>query len=231
MLVALLFLCMACGGAGSDAPGNGGAGSGGAAADPADPVAGSASDGDGPVRIVFLGDSLTAGFGLEQEQAFPARVAERLEAAGHEVTVINAGTSGDTTAGGADRIDWLLRQSPDIVVLALGGNDGLRGLDLEMTERNLRRIVERSQAAEAQVLMAGMMMPPNYGPDYTERFRALFPRVAGDLEVPLIPFLLEGVGGVPELNMPDGIHPTAEGHRKLADNVMPYLEPLVRDLR
>ena len=222
---------MACGGAESDPAGSGPADAGAAAADPANPVAGSASEDDGPVRIVFLGDSLTAGFGLEQEQAFPARVAERLEAAGHEVSVINAGTSGDTTAGGADRIDWLLGQSPDIVVLALGGNDGLRGLDLEMTERNLRRIVERSLEAEAQVLMAGMMMPPNYGPDYTERFRALFPRVAGDLEVPLIPFLLEGVGGVPELNLPDGIHPTAEGHRKLADNVMPYLEPLVRDLR
>ena len=178
-------------------------------------------------RVVFLGDSLTAGYGLEASQAFPALLAERLANEGLAVEVVNAGVSGDTTAGGLSRVDWLLRQRPDVLVVGLGGNDGLRGASVAASEQNLRDIVARAQAAGADVLLLGMLIPPNYGVEYTSAFRDLYPRVAKELAVPLVPFLLEGVGGDPRLNQGDGIHPTAEGHRILADNVLPYLRPLV----
>jgi acyl-CoA thioesterase I len=179
----------------------------------------------GPL-VIFLGDSLTAGLGLAEDQAYPARVAARLSAQGTPVRVINAGVSGDTTAGGLARLDWLLGQHPDVVVLGLGANDGLRGLPLAATEKNLREIIRRSRAAGARVLLLGMQIPPNYGPDYAGGFKALYPRIAKDLDVPLVPFLLEGVGGVAELNQADGMHPTAEGQEKVADNVTPYLAKL-----
>ena len=177
--------------------------------------------------VVFLGDSLTAGYGLNEGQAYPARLAERLATEGLPFRAVNAGVSGDTSAGGLARLDWVLSSQPDVVVVELGPNDGLRGLDLEMTETNLRRIVTRIQEAGARVLLVGMRIPPNYGPDYAGRFAALYPRLAEELDVPLVPFLLQGVGGVPALNQGDGIHPTAEGQRRVAANVAPYLEPLV----
>jgi acyl-CoA thioesterase-1 len=180
----------------------------------------------GPV-VVFLGDSLTAGLGLGEEQAYPARVGAKLAAQGKTVKVINAGVSGDTSAGGLARIDWLLRQHPDVLVVGLGGNDGLRGLPLTDTEKNLRDIIRRGQAAGVRVLLLGMQIPPNYGPDYVNGFKAMYPRIAQDLHVPLVPFLLEGVGGVAGLNQDDGIHPTAEGQEKVAENVVPYLEKLL----
>ena len=183
---------------------------------------------DGP-RVVFLGDSITAGLGLDAEQAFPALLAETLGREGLPVQVVNAGVSGDTTAGGLRRLDWLLRQKPDVVVVGLGGNDGLRGLELKASEQNLREIVRKSREAGADVLLLGMLIPPNYGPEYTSQFRELYPRIAKELDVPLVPFVLEGVGGNPGLNQPDGIHPTAEGHRIVAQNVLPHLRPLVRD--
>jgi acyl-CoA thioesterase-1 len=179
-------------------------------------------------RVVFLGDSLTAGLGVDGDQAFPAVVAQTLASEGLPVRMVNAGVSGDTTAGGVSRLDWLLRQSPDVVVLGLGANDGLRGLDLAQMEANLRQIITRSRAAGADVLLLGMRMPPSHGPEYAERFRAVFPRLARELSVPLVPFLLEGVGGDPTLNQADGIHPTADGQRLLAGNVVPLLRPLVR---
>ena len=179
-------------------------------------------------RVVFLGDSITAGLGLDAEQAFPALLAETLRAEGLPVQVVNAGVSGDTTAGGLRRLDWLLRQKPDVVVVGLGGNDGLRGLELKASEQNLRDIVRKSRAAGADVLLLGMLIPPNYGPEYTSQFRDLYPRVAKELDVPLVPFVLQGVGGNPRLNQPDGIHPTAEGHRIVAQNVLPHLRPLVK---
>jgi acyl-CoA thioesterase-1 len=180
----------------------------------------------GPL-VIFLGDSLTAGLGLNEDQAYPARVGERLATRGTPIRVINAGVSGDTTAGGLARIDWLLSQHPDILVVGLGGNDGLRGLPLEATEKNLREIVRRGLAAGTQVLLLGMQIPPNYGPDYTGRFAAMYPHIAKDLNVPLVPFLLEGVGGVANLNQADGIHPTAEGQEIVANTVTPYLGKLL----
>lgn len=180
--------------------------------------------------VVFLGDSLTAGFGLGASQAFPALVARSLEAAGRDVKVVNAGVSGDTTAGGLRRLDWLLRQTPDLVVVALGGNDGLRGVDLADTEANLRAIVEGALDAGAQVILAGMLIPPNYGPDYTEQFAGLYPALAEELGVALIPFLLDGVAGDPSLNQADGIHPTAEGQQRVAELVLPYVEAALATL-
>lgn len=177
--------------------------------------------------VVFLGDSLTAGLGLEADLAFPALVEDRLAAAGRPIRVLNAGVSGDTSAGGLRRVDWILKQDPDVVVVGLGANDGLRGLPLEDTERNLRAIVERVLATGARVLLLGMQIPPNYGPEYAGGFAAMYPRVASELGVPLVPFLLEGVGGDPDLNLPDGIHPNAEGQERVADNVVPYLEQVL----
>jgi acyl-CoA thioesterase-1 len=173
--------------------------------------------------VVFLGDSLTAGFGLAEDQAFPALVADRLSAEGLPIRMVNAGVSGDTTSGGLGRVDWLVKQRPDLVVVGLGANDGLRGLDLEMSEANLREIIRRCRAAGAEVLLLGMMIPPNYGPEYRERFAALYPGLAAELDVPLVPFLLDGVAGDPELNQADGIHPTARGHEIMAATVAPYV--------
>jgi acyl-CoA thioesterase-1 len=181
-------------------------------------------------RIVFLGDSLTAGFGLDGNQAFPAVIGRRLSDSGLEAEIVNAGVSGDTTAGGLSRVDWVLRQSPEILVVGLGGNDGLRGLSPEMTEANLREILEKARTAGARPILLGMRMPPNLGPDYVERFEAVYPRLAGELGVDLVPFMLEGVAGLPDLNLPDGIHPTAAGHQRIADNVLPSILAALRDL-
>jgi acyl-CoA thioesterase-1 len=184
-----------------------------------------------PVRkeplVVFLGDSLTAGLGLAENQAYPALLEKKLEEDGTPVRVLNAGVSGDTTAGGLARLDWLLGQKPDVIVVALGANDGLRALPVEQTEKNLGEIIRRSKGAGAEVLLLGMMIPPNYGPEYTTRFAEMYPRIAEDLDVPLVPFLLEGVGGVRELNLEDGIHPNAKGQEVLAENVLPYLASLL----
>lgn len=182
------------------------------------------------LRIVFLGDSLTAGLSLNEEQAFPYLAGVSLEAAGYDVEVINAGVSGDTSAGGLRRLPWLLQQNPGLVVVELGANDGLRGLPVEATESNLRQIIEEVRDRGAEVLLLGMMIPPNYGPEYTSAFAALFPKLADEFGLPLMPFLLEGVAAQPELNLPDGIHPNAAGHEILAEKLFAYLEPLVREL-
>jgi len=181
----------------------------------------------GPL-VIFLGDSLTAGYGLAEEQAYPAVLDRRLDVQGTPVRVLNAGVSGDTTAGGRARLDWLLKQKPDVLVVGLGANDGLRGLDLDDTEKNLREIVRRAKAAGARVLLLGMIIPPNYGPDYTEQFREMYPKISKDLDVPLVPFLLEGVGGIADLNQGDGIHPTAKGQEMVAATVEPYLKEILK---
>lgn len=181
---------------------------------------------EGPL-LVFLGDSLTAGYGLAEEEAFPALAARMLRERGHRFRFVNAGVSGDTSAGGLARLDWLLAQRPQLLVVCLGGNDGLRGLPLAATEANLRAVLDRARRAEVAVLLAGMQIPPNYGPTYARDFAALFPRLAKDFGVALMPFLLEGVGGVAELNLPDGIHPNERGQQLVAENLVRHLEPLV----
>lgn len=177
----------------------------------------------GPL-VVFLGDSLTAGFGLAGDLAFPAVLDRMMDAAGRPVRVVNAGVSGDTTAGGQRRLDWLLRQSPDVLVIGLGANDGLRGLDLADTEANLRAIVIGARTGGAVPLILGMRIPTNYGPDYTEPFAAIYGRLAEELDVPIVPLALEGVGGVDAMNLEDGIHPNEQGHERMAENIQPVLE-------
>ena len=177
--------------------------------------------------ILVLGDSIAAGYGLDPDEAFPALLQEKIEKQGLNFKVVNAGVSGDTTAGGLRRIGWLLRQPVDVLLLELGGNDGLRGIDPFETEKNLRGIVEkvRQKNPGAQVVIAGMQMPENMGKDYTEQFREVFPRVAKETRATLIPFLLEGVGGKANLNQADRIHPTAEGHRIIAATIWKVLHP------
>jgi acyl-CoA thioesterase-1 len=186
----------------------------------------------GPARgervVVALGDSLTAGFGVATDEAFPARLEARLRTEGYGYRVVNAGVSGDTTAGGLRRVDWALRASPEVVIVALGANDGLRGQSPQATRTNLEEIVTRLQAAGARVLLAGMRLPPNYGGEYTKDFEAIFPEVARRTKVALMPFLLDGVAGVPRLNQADGIHPTAAGQQIIADRLWPYLKPLLQ---
>lgn len=178
--------------------------------------------------LAFLGDSLTAGLGVDAADAFPARIEARLRAAGRPWKVLNAGVSGDTTAGGAARLDWLYRSRPDVLVVALGANDGLRGIPVEETERNLRTILRRASQEGTAVLLVGIQLPENLGPAYRTRFAAIFPRLAREFRVPLLPFLLEGVALDPKLNQPDRIHPNAEGHRRVADHVWPALDPVLR---
>lgn len=180
--------------------------------------------------VVFMGTSLTAGLGLPSpEQSYVAQVDRLADSAGHPIQAVNAGVSGETSAGGLRRLDWILRRPLDLLVLELGANDGLRGQDPTAMEDNLLAIVRRTRTRYpgTPVLIAGMEAPSNLGPDYTEAFRSVFPRVARDADAHLIPFILEGVAGVPALNQDDGIHPTARGHRLMAETVWAHLEPLV----
>ncbi len=177
--------------------------------------------------VVCLGDSLTEGYGLAPEQAYPQRVEEALRERGRAVRVVNAGISGSTSASAVSRLRWQLRARPDVVVIALGANDGLRGVDPAATRENLSRAIALARDAGARVLLAGMRIPPNYGPDYTEAFAGIFPELAERHGVALLPFLLEGVAAVPELNLPDGIHPNARGAEIVARNVLEALLPLL----
>jgi acyl-CoA thioesterase-1 len=177
--------------------------------------------------IVAFGDSLTAGLGVTLEDSYPARLQAKLRAEGYTYRVVNAGSSGDTTAGGLRRVDWALRNKPEVVIVALGANDGLRGQDLASVRANLDAIVARFQKAGARVLVAGMEMPPNYGARYTADFRRLYAEVARKRGAAFMPFLLDGVAGNPRLNQPDGIHPTAEGYRVVVDHLWPILQPLL----
>ncbi len=175
-------------------------------------------------RIVVLGDSLAAGLGLAEADAFPAVVEGLLRGNGHSVDVVNAGVSGDTSAGGLSRVDWVLQQPTDILVVELGGNDALRGQDLENTESNLREIVRRGLAAGAEVVLLGMDVPTNYGPDYSRAFSEMYVRIAEDEGASLVPAFVREVGMDPTLLQADGLHPTAEGQRRLAETLAPHLE-------
>jgi len=175
--------------------------------------------------VLFVGDSITAGLGIDEDQAFPALIQARLDSLEWNVRAVNAGLSGETSSGGLRRIKWLLKQEVDVLVLELGANDGLRGIDLTLTDQNLRKIVAITKETypNCRIVIAGMQVPTNLGDDYTSTFRTMFSKIAEDTGSALIPFLLEGVGGVPELNLPDGKHPTAEGHEILAENVWEIL--------
>jgi acyl-CoA thioesterase-1 len=189
------------------------------------------SQGDQKVILCF-GDSLTAGYGLDPGQAYPALIQEKIHKQGWPFTVINAGVSGETSAGGLRRIDWLLRQKIDVLILELGVNDAFRGVDTEVTRQNLQAIIDRAKSTypAIKIVIAGMQIPPNLGRSYAAQFRSIFPELAKKNETLLIPFFLEGVGGLPELNLPDGIHPTAEGYQIVANNVWEVLEPLLKSM-
>ncbi len=178
--------------------------------------------------IVALGDSLTAGYGVAPDESWPALLQTELAREGYRYRVVNAGVSGDTTAGALRRLDWVLRVRPEIAMVALGANDGLRGLPVTAMARNLETIVERLRASGTAVLLAGMRVPPNYGDDYAREFATAFADVARRTHVTLMPFLLDGVAAKAALNQADGIHPNAAGHRVIAEHVWPYVKPLLR---
>jgi acyl-CoA thioesterase-1 len=183
----------------------------------------------GPL-VAFLGDSLTSGFKLPESQAYPAHVQRALRAKGRSVRVLNAGVSGDTVAQGLKRLPAVLRRRPDVLVVALGINDGLRGLPPEVTEVGLRHILTLAQGAQVRVLLAGLRIPARHGEEHARRFGEIYPRLAAEFRVPLVPDLLEGVGGNPALNSSDGLHPTVEGQKRLAENVRPPLELLLAEV-
>ncbi len=179
--------------------------------------------------ILFYGDSLTAGYGLSADEAFPALIDKRLKQQGKNWKVINGGLSGETSAGGLSRIDWMLRQPVDIFILELGGNDGLRGLPIEQTKSNLQGIIDKVKAKNphVKIVVAGMMVPPNMGPEYSEQFKTVYPELARKNKATLIPFLLDGVGGVEKLNLADGIHPNVEGHKIVAETIWKVISPML----
>lgn len=182
-----------------------------------------------PKTILFFGDSLTAGYGSSPEEAFPALIEKQFNKSEARVRIVNAGISGETSAGGLGRIDWVLRQPIDIFVLELGANDGLRGLPVEATRKNLQSIMDKVKAKypKAKIVLAGMMVPPNMGKDYSDNFKNLFPELAKKNNAVLMPFLLDGVAGNPKLNIGDGIHPNPQGHKIIAGNLFPILEKLI----
>lgn len=184
---------------------------------------------DAAKTILFFGTSLTAGLGLDLSEAYPALIQQKIDSLGYDYQIVNSGLSGDTSASALNRIGWVLTPETDILVLEMGANDGLRGIPLDETKRNLQSIIDRAreQNPNVEILLAGMQMPPNMGPDYTSRFKNLFPDLARENQLSLVPFLLEGVGGVAELNQPDGIHPTAEGQQILAQNTWAVLKTLL----
>lgn len=182
--------------------------------------------------ILFLGNSLSAGLGVDSDSSFPSLIQQKIDSLGWDFHVVNAGISGETSSGGLGRIDWVLRQRVDVLVLELGGNDGLRGIPVDVTKRNLQKIVSgtRELYPDAEIVLAGMQLPPNLGSEYTSRFRDIFPELAERNDIHLIPFLLEGVGGVDSMMQNDGIHPNTAGHRRVAENVWAVLDPILEDM-
>jgi len=180
------------------------------------------------LAVLALGDSLTAGFGVQEEESFPSRLQLKIDQFNLGYKVINAGVSGDTTAGGVRRIEWLMKHKPNIVILALGANDGLRGLSIKEMRTNLETMIRISHNNNAKVLLAGMKALPNYGEDYQVKFEAVYSDLAKKYDLILLPFLLEGVAGVREYTRPDGLHPTASGYKIVADLVWRYLHPMLR---
>ncbi len=176
--------------------------------------------------ILFFGNSLTAAYGIDPEDGFAGLTQQRIDSLGLDYKVINGGLSGETTAGGLSRLDWFLEEKPDVFILELGGNDGLRGIELSETKNNLIKIIDkvRSKFPDTKIILAGMQIPPNMGQEYAAQFTSMYPAVAEEKEVTLIPFLLENVGGIPDLNLPDGIHPTEEGHQIVFETIWPFIK-------
>ena len=187
----------------------------------------SLSASDSRPRIVAFGDSLTAGLGVPVDESYPAQLQRRLDSLGYRYRVINAGVSGDTTAGGLRRVSWVLSNKPELVILELGANDGLRGLPVDQTRSNLRQIISQLQEAGTKVVLAGMKLPPNYGQDYTASFEVMYRMLAQERRLPFIPFFLDGVGGSSSLNQADGIHPTKEGYKVIVEEVLKVLMPVL----
>ncbi len=182
-------------------------------------------------KIVFFGDSLTAGYGLEDvDDAFPGIIQNKIDALGLDYNIVNSGVSGETTSGGKNRIDWVLNEEPSVFILELGANDGLRGVPLDQSKANLQTIIDavKTKYPETIIVLAGMQIPPNMGQDYTTAFKNMFPDLAKENNLHLVPFLLEDVGGIPDLNQSDGIHPTKAGHKILAENVWTVLQPILK---
>lgn len=178
----------------------------------------------GKTKILFLGDSLTFGYGIKQEYAYPTLLQKKFDEEKIEVEVINAGISGSTTASGPSRLKWFLKNKPDLLFLALGANDGLRGLELNHTKKNLEDVIKLAKENNIKVLLAGMILPPNYGKKYQEDFEKIFKELASSYKLPFFPFLLKDVGGKKELNIADGIHPNEKGHAIIANNLYPFLK-------
>ncbi|EJN07909.1 lysophospholipase L1-like esterase [Bradyrhizobium sp. YR681] len=183
-----------------------------------------------PVKLVVLGDSLSAGLGLPAQQAFPTKLQKALQAKGIAVDMTNAGVSGDTSSGGRDRLDWSVPDGTDGVIIELGANDALRGIDPDLTRTALTDIVQRLKARKISVMLCGMLAPPNYGAEYAARFNSIYPDLAKQFEVPLYPFFLDGVAADAKLNQADGIHPTAEGVDIIVGNIMPTVEAFLRNI-
>lgn len=177
--------------------------------------------------VLIMGDSLTEGYRLAKEEAYPFLIEQELKKKIPDIKVINGGVSGSTSASGPKRLDWYLRAKPDIMILALGANDGLRGVNVDETTKNLEAVITKAQKSGIKVILAGMQMPPNYGKGYAEKFNSMFPALAKKHNLTFIPFILEGIAGKPALNLPDGIHPNPEGHKIMAKNVMKYLGPVL----
>lgn len=192
-------------------------------------VAVSFSASDTRPRIVAFGDSLTAGLGVQADESYPAQLQRRLNSLGYHYRVINAGVSGDTTAGGLRRVPWILNNKPEVVILELGANDGLRGLPVDQTTSNLRQIIRQLQEAGTTIVLAGMRLPPNYGQDYTASFEDMYRTLAKEYQLAFIPFFLEGVGGSSSLNQVDGIHPTREGYEIIVEQMLKVLRPLLNE--
>jgi len=174
--------------------------------------------------VLFIGDSLTEGYGIDSEKSYPSLIQKEL---GEKVSIINGSVSGSTTASGLSRLRWFLKSKPEVLVLALGANDGLRGIDLEKSKINLEKIIDMAKENKIKVILAGMMLPPNYGANYTKEFKNMFENLAKYKKVVFIPFLLKGVAAEPEYNLEDGIHPNEKGHEKMKDTVLKYLRPLI----
>ncbi|NIT56838.1 MAG: arylesterase [Aliifodinibius sp.] len=186
-----------------------------------------------PKRILFFGDSITAGYGVGEENAFPAFVQQKIDSLDWNFKAVNGGSSGETSAGGLSRIDWMLRQPVSVFVLELGGNDGLRGIDLDATKKNLQKIIDRVEAKypDAEIVITGMQVPPNLGPEYTSNFKEIYPELAEVNNAELIPYFLDDLGGDSELMQSDGIHPTEAGHKLLAEKTWKVLKPILQSKR